>query len=755
MKQKLILILIVFFSTSTKSQESQTNSIGLENYAGDSSLLLEKVYLHTDRNYYATGEDIWYKAYLVSAEKNCFTAHSNNLYVELISPEKEVIHRQNIHIFEGRGNGDFHLDEALNTGTYFLRAYTNWMRNFEETIYYKPIQIVNTSITDKEKRTEINYYKAGIDLQFFPEGGSLINEVECNIAFKAIDPLGKGVDISGKIVNSSNETLTEFVSSHLGMGKFSFIPKSGESYIANGTTSDGYIFSIPLVSAMDDGICLNVLYAFEDQIIVFIKTNQESFKRFENREFFIKNSCNKLFSTTSVKIKKLSDTLILPTYEFPIGIAKLTLIDHNDIPYSERLVYLPKFQDAKISIKTDSQNYATRSKVELDLEITGVDDEETNANISLSAYNQAANMLGDPFPSNIASYFLIESEVNGYIEQAGYYFDPDNENRFEALDLLLMTQGWRDFKWKYADENDFELSHPVENEFSIIERLRLYTDSLIDPPPEVKVSPSYETSLSQAIIDDIREDAFYKKMLKTRYGLNDTVVLDEFEKVATRIVAEPEDEHIRIYKEPKKSDVYKMTGYELGYPNIIEFLRGRFAGLEILGREPNIIIQIRGPGSLTQGSEPLWLLDGMPVERDRIMDFPVEELDKVEVLKGADAGIFGLRGKNGVISILSKQAGYGLENLEENTMSKKALGKYNYFQQRKFYAPEYLVPRTENEAPDLRSTIFWEPYIYPDENKRAHLSFYNSDQITTIEIRAEGLTDSGIPITGKTTYKVN
>ena len=80
--------------------------------------------------------------------------------------------------------------------------------------------------------------------------------------------------------------------------------------------------------------------------------------------------------------------------------------------------------------------------------------------------------------------------------------------------------------------------------------------------------------------------------------------------------------------------------------------------------------------------------------------------------------------------------------------------KYDYFKQRQFYAPKYESQETDIKAPDLRTTIHWEPYIYTDKNNKAVVSFYNADKSTIIEVRAEGLTKSGIPITGKTSYEV-
>jgi hypothetical protein len=754
MKIKIILTIILFSNICIYGQQTGLIRIDFDQ-PFDTTLMLEKVYLHTDRLNYLSGEDIWYKTYLVNAENNILTSHSNNLYVELISPSKEIIQRQNIQIFEGKGNGDFHLEDSLISGTYYLRAYTNWMRNFEEYIFYKTINIISSLNNVNDSLVyQPTYYNAGIDLQFFPEGGSLLDQVSSTVAFKAINTEGNDIGVSGYIISSENDTILPFESTHFGMGKFSFTPQKELSYYARGKTEEDYIFSIPLPKIFASGICISIPYVYDNHIIVCINTNPESLPTFIGKEFIIKSTCNKLISNTRITIKSLSDTLIIPIFEMPMGIAKITLNTMNELPLNERLVFIPKFQDVKLNITSDSINYSIRSKVNLEINLEGDYEGEANANISLTVIDQLISENANKYASNIASYFLLESEVFGHIEQSGYYFDPDNEDRLDKLDLLLMTQGWRDFKWKYSADAALSFTFPVENEFSIIERLRLYTDSIINPPPNVNINTSSHNLLNKALIDDIQNEAYYRNMIKAHYGLNDTIMLEEFEKVANKIIVKPKDEHVRIYGTPKKSDTYEMTGNEFGYTNLIEFLRGRFAGLQIIGREPNIIIQIRGPKSLSESSEPLWLLDGMPVGRDRIYDFPVEEVDKIEILKsGAELAMFGVRGGSGVISILSKQAGYGLKKLEK-TISNKHLGNNDYFKQRQFYSPKYDHSEPENKTPDLRTTIHWEPYIYLDENNKVSVSFYNADKSTTIEVRAEGLTESGIPIIGKTTYRV-
>ena len=100
-------------------------------------VFFEKAYLHTDRDVYGQGEDIWFKAYVVNAKHNTPINYSHNLYVELIDPATKILSRKVIRLENGLGNGDFKLSDSITAGTYRLRAYTNWMRNFGDNFIFE------------------------------------------------------------------------------------------------------------------------------------------------------------------------------------------------------------------------------------------------------------------------------------------------------------------------------------------------------------------------------------------------------------------------------------------------------------------------------------------------------------------------------------------------------------------------------------------------------------------------------------------
>ncbi|TAL60305.1 MAG: hypothetical protein EPN88_16170, partial [Bacteroidetes bacterium] len=190
------------FETILNSQSHQTN---------DSLRIVEKVYLHLDRDNYYPGDDIWFKAYLIDASGRLLSTHSSNLHVELISPDLKIIDSRIVRLIDGLGNGDFRLDEKLQSGRYQLRAYTNYMRNFGDQLFFnKDITVINSSDAVNAFSDSVNLIKNKLEINFFPEGGSLVDNVPSLIAFKAINAHGTGCDVTGKIYSSTGELVTTF-----------------------------------------------------------------------------------------------------------------------------------------------------------------------------------------------------------------------------------------------------------------------------------------------------------------------------------------------------------------------------------------------------------------------------------------------------------------------------------------------------------------------------------------------------------------
>ncbi len=109
----------------------------------------EKVYLHLDKPYYSVGDDIWFKAYITIGQLGFLSALSKIVYVELIGPDNRIVRSLRLPVLSGLSMGDFRLTDSLREGNYRIRAYTNWMRNFEEDFFFDKTIPVGNILTDK------------------------------------------------------------------------------------------------------------------------------------------------------------------------------------------------------------------------------------------------------------------------------------------------------------------------------------------------------------------------------------------------------------------------------------------------------------------------------------------------------------------------------------------------------------------------------------------------------------------------------
>jgi hypothetical protein len=99
----------------------------------------EKVHLHLDKPYYSIGDTVYFKAYVVNAEKNTPSVISNIVYVDLIDDNNVVGETIKLPVTDGIAWGSIHMADSLHEGNYRLRAYTNWMRNFDEAFFYNQV----------------------------------------------------------------------------------------------------------------------------------------------------------------------------------------------------------------------------------------------------------------------------------------------------------------------------------------------------------------------------------------------------------------------------------------------------------------------------------------------------------------------------------------------------------------------------------------------------------------------------------------
>jgi hypothetical protein len=389
------------------------------------------------------------------ASYNLPTSHSGNLQVELISPSLEIIDSRMVKLTGGLGNGDFHLPDSLSSGIYNLRAYTNYMRNFGDELFFnKEITIVNSSDAGTAFSGSEKNRGRDPEISFFPEGGSLVDNVSSVVAFKSVDSNGYGHDVTGEIFSSAGEKVTDFKSNHKGMGAFSLKPVPGLSYFAIIVNSKGDSVRYKIPDSLSTGVVLHVSSYKPGEIELTFGTNPQTLQLVQAHDFSFTVTYHYIpLETYSIRFNSLNNSFFLPTINLPEGIVMLTLSGAESKPFCERLVFNQNNEDARITLKTDKTIYNKRDSVSLRVSLSDSTYGTKEAFLSLAATEKIFTDNSSIFPSTISSWFLLESDVHGLVEEPSYYFDPSNPDRLKDLDLLLLTQGWRDFDWKYKTMN--------------------------------------------------------------------------------------------------------------------------------------------------------------------------------------------------------------------------------------------------------------------------------------------------------------
>jgi hypothetical protein len=338
--------------------------------------------------------------------------------------------------------------------------------------FNKEITIINPSDAAKAFPDSIKYNKNNLEISFFPEGGSLVDNVPSVVAFKAVNSSGNSYDVSGDIYSSTGELVTSFKSTHKGMGTFSLNPVSGLNYYALVKNLYGDAVKSEIPKSFKTGVALTLSQNKDNVLLATFKTNEKTLPLVLDHDLSLTvASHNIVFKTFNIRMKSVNSFLILPVNDLPDGIFMVTLSGPDSIPLCERLVYIHNSEEVKVKVETDKTEYRQRDSVSVKISLSENSGIPQEAFLSLSAAKNISANNSSLYPSTISSWFLLESDIRGPVDEPSYYFDPSNPDRLKDLDLLLLTQGWRDFGWKYGNlkylpETGFTISGRVRKKFA-------------------------------------------------------------------------------------------------------------------------------------------------------------------------------------------------------------------------------------------------------------------------------------------------
>lgn len=417
----------------------------------------EKTFIQSDKKYYFAGETIWLKAWCTLDEAPSYL--SKILYVDLVNSKGDVIEKKMLQLDSlGSTGAEFDISNKIQTGNYSLNAYTLWMLNFPQFVGKKEIFIYGSDV----KKETSSKTKASIKMYFFPEGGNIIAGVKNRIAFKICDDQGNIINASGAIANNKRETITNFTAIHEGMGTFDLEAKDGENYTANIALTNGSTFSYKLPNIQKEGVALRIENSNPNRFFVFLNRGESNKEKYALLKVVAQIN-NQVFSINEINMEDGQNTISLSKKNLPAGIMQITVFDNNNIPLAERLLFIENYSFEKINVLQDTINIKQRGKNTISFTIDSI---KPSLSIGVTSVIDDANY--ETYEENIASAFLLSSDLKGTINNPGYYFKNKESSTLKHLDLLLMTQGWRRFEWqKITAGNYSKIIYPVESSIYI------------------------------------------------------------------------------------------------------------------------------------------------------------------------------------------------------------------------------------------------------------------------------------------------
>lgn len=688
------------------------------------------VFVHIDKPLYATGDHLWLSAYLLDAATNRTPIGETAIQVDLLTPSGRLVQHQWLYMTDGRAVGRFRLSDTLSSGRYRLRGYTD-----ED---------------DRQRRPAF-------------ERSVLV---------------------------------------------YNWLQKSADSSVAKPAKLASQR-TAPIVQ-IDSGRLTVAVDIVTDTNRLLIRIDGDNRQSLDSAYMLVQQR-GQVIDQHKVILEKGMALFSLPLLTMPPGLTQLRLYDASARLQAERLVYIPdRLPPVQVLLTTNKPLYQPREMVTLLLNLT--DDGQPVVGALSASITDADQVLADTAVADIQAHLQVMGDLGDQIKNPAVYAGGGRPDGRRALNNRLQTGTWR--RVGGATETDAlggvsvmgrilnPANHPMPGAQIMLAstttgqsfmrsagadeqgRFRVAGLAIADTLPVLvqltdQNFKNLSTDKARFVLERIGENW---SRTDSDTNVNWTAVSAQLLAAQHRQEAQPDvyrdksarqlrEVTVRARKQPDVPDRLQRTrlhseadhtlildGRASQFANLFELIRGQVPGVTVTFKDGYYSVVVRGISTFTSGSAPLFLIDGMPSDYDMVLNLPVSEVDRIEVLKNAaSAGIYGVRAANGVIAIYTKITGTN----SSRTVSKNASQTIRLIGY-PAKPPVFSLPRYESDAPpvaenapvDRRDVLYWKPIVQTDADGRAQVMFPLSDVVRTIRVTVQGITQDGRPVSATKLIRV-
>ncbi|NDV63649.1 TonB-dependent receptor plug domain-containing protein [Bacteroides sp. 224] len=651
---------------------------------------------------------------------------------------------------------------------------------------------VNVLFNDPTYKYERNFYIPNLStdyhVSFFPEGGELLDSLLQTVAFKAQGANGYSKEVQGAVYTEQGDTIAHFQTEYDGMGTMGLFLSANQKYYAKVTSTDGVQKIFPLPEVKKEGFTISINQSRRG---IAYTINKTSSTPLPEKLYLIGHTRGRLRifreitpeSTNGIIANNLPDE----------GILHLLLVNEKNLPISERLCFVQHNEKALWNIQTDKPQYNKRKKVTVWVTAIDKNSQPLAGDFSVSitdAQSVPIDSLGDHILANL----LLTSDLKGHIENPGYYFCGNKRMKSRLLDMVMLTHGWSRFETKkLSGEPLINTQHYLEKGQSISGRVKGFFNGNVrkgtmtaftlrgfvyqtaetndkgefvlhdlNCPENTRFLIQARTAKGRASVDILIDSTEYalpfNKFVYPTEPLqlsNDYLINSRnryFAEGGIRVVNLKE---IEVKGDLKQSDkehavINTLTDKTFTAKDIEE--QSLHSVYEILNRVSGVTA-IEGESIRIRSGQgnPKIILNDVPYDDLEVLNtFHVNDIERLDVIKGLSAMALGTGGPDGAIVIELKKGASQLDNNRNKGMIYYTPLGYSIYKE--FYHPVYDTPeKKKSSRSDIRTTLYWNPSLSFDADGKAQIEYYTSDNSTKQQISIEGVDADGNPYryTGK------
>ena len=709
-----LLHLIILQSAFGQDQNRIPNYIRqkFQNYC--KSLPWEEVFIHTDREEYIAGEDIWFKIYLIDRQSFKPSSNSKIVYVEILNPENKPVLQKRILIDKGFGPGQVVLPDTLSSGTYILRAYTNWMKNFlPYNCFLKDINVYNSLKTNVFRRSlrPINIEETAGDI--LPVNSGLNLKVN---NFKQ-DSLEIFIYSDEKFRTENKNQIYLFIQTHGIINHLSTRKLTEETTriaIPKNTLTPG----INQITIFDSkgAVCDRLIYTPSEgkQVLTLNSIDRCGTRSKIYLEIELENELSTTLDETNLSIS------VAPRTNIP------AIMELNDY-----MIFGTEFGLLPWSVMKDRNINEIPPEVMDSLLLT----------LKSNWIKWKSIFFVDP------PQFKYKTEKEDHFLSGKLFISeqqPAGSNQF----ILMSTPGKLPvFQYARTDSaGDFNFYIPIDEEFK---DLLIQPDNIIkDHIIHIKSSFSDQYLQSEKAVDSTGQSVpSYISRWIVNYQIKRIYGSSYISENPTPIVSTLKTK--RFYGKPDAEiimrDYVKLSSMEEVFFEIVPFfaLKKTKSGYEVSLEDPY--------GKKIYDIPPVLMIDGVIIKDASIIaNLDPELVEKIDVRK--EVVVIGDYLFYGIVNIITKAGNFNYITLPDYAIRLR----YRIADPvETFVSPDYSsTEQKNNRVPDFRNTLYWNPSVRPDKSGKTIIEFWTSDYKTDYEINIQGMTPEGKSISLKKVIKV-